>query len=174
MEEQQVINEFKKSSIFRLNEGLRMIKISFQQIDEMQLWQLPFENGMCLGNQILHSCGNMRQYLISSLGNQTDMRNREVEFKRTPEIGKESLLALLEDTVAKSISTINTASVTEYLTPREVQGVSLSGLGAALHAVEHFSYHVGQTAFWVKYMTKQDLGFYNGVNLNKTNTANAD
>jgi len=43
-----------------------------------------------------------------------------------------------------------------------------------LHAVEHFSYHVGQTAFWVKYMTKQDLGFYNGVNLNKTNTANAD
>ena len=79
--ETQILNEFKIQSIFRLKEGLRMVVKALDFIDEKELWQLPVENGISLGNQILHSCGNMRQYIISSLGDQIDSRKRDLEFK---------------------------------------------------------------------------------------------
>ena len=52
---------------------------------------------------------------------------------------------------------------------RKVQGFDLSGLGAVLHAVEHFSYHVGQVAFWIKQLTTEDLGFYADQDLTQLN-----
>jgi uncharacterized damage-inducible protein DinB len=52
---------------------------------------------------------------------------------------------------------------------RKVQGFNLTGIGAVLHAVEHFSYHVGQVAFWVKQLTNSDLGFYDQQDLNQLN-----
>ena len=55
----------------------------------------------------------------------------------------------------------------QFIEYRKVQGFELSGLGVVLHAVEHFSYHVGQIAFWVKQLTKSDLGFYDDRNLNE-------
>ena len=54
-----ILEEFKKNALFRLDESLRMICIALSKIEEDDLWRLPVENGMSLGNQILHSCGNM-------------------------------------------------------------------------------------------------------------------
>ena len=51
-----------------------------------------------------------------------------------------------------------------------MQGFELSGVGVVMHAVEHFSYHTGQIAFWVKQLTQEDLGFYDGMNLNTKNS----
>jgi hypothetical protein len=34
---------------------------------------------------------------------------------------------------------------------------------------EHYSYHTGQIAFWVKLLKSKDLGFYAGINLNAKN-----
>jgi uncharacterized damage-inducible protein DinB len=42
-------------------------------------------------------------------------------------------------------------------------------VGVVLHAVEHFSYHVGQIAFWIKLQTKEDLGFYDHHDLTQLN-----
>jgi len=52
---------------------------------------------------------------------------------------------------------------------RSVQGFSFSGVGVIIHAVEHYSYHTGQIAFWVKQLKEKDLGFYNGTDLNIKN-----
>lgn len=172
--EVQVLIEFKKHSIYRLEEGLRMMHKSIEFIDENELWQLPFQNGMSLGNQLLHSCGNMRQYIFSSLGNQVDSRVRDEEFKINNQLDKYTLLKNLDETVEISIQTIERTNQEEYLRIRKVQGFSFSGLGVLLHAVEHFSYHVGQTAFWVKYLTQQDLEFFDGINLNEKNTTDAN
>ncbi|UWX56585.1 DUF1572 domain-containing protein [Maribacter litopenaei] len=38
-----------------------------------------------------------------------------------------------------------------------------------MHAVEHYSYHTGQIAFWVKLLKNKDLGFYDGMDLNTKN-----
>tara|TARA_X000001036_G_C20388500_1_gene687692 strand:+ start:159 stop:665 length:507 start_codon:yes stop_codon:yes gene_type:complete len=167
--ETQILNEFKIQSIFRLKEGLRMVVKALDFIDEKELWQLPVENGMSLGNQILHSCGNMRQYIISSLGNQIDSRKRDLEFKTKSQLEKKVLLKQLKETINASIQIINKTNEQEYLKVKKVQAFSFSGIGLVLHAVEHFSYHVGQIAFWVKFLTQKDLGFYNGIDLAKNN-----
>ena len=167
--ETQILNEFKIHSIFRLKEGLRMVVKALDFIDEKELWQLPVENGMSLGNQILHSCGNMRQYIISSLGNQIDSRKRDLEFKTKSQLEKKVLLKQLKETINASIQIINKTNEQEYLKIKKVQAFSFSGIGLVLHAVEHFSYHVGQIAFWVKFLTQKDLGFYNGIDLAKNN-----
>ena len=78
--ENQVLSEFKKHAIFRLNESQRMIHLALAKVNEEQLWQLPVNNGLRLGNQLLHLCGNMTQYLIASLGEKTDERKRDEEF----------------------------------------------------------------------------------------------
>ena len=167
--ETQILNEFKIQSIFRLKEGLRMVVKALDFIDEKELWQIPVENGMSLGNQILHSCGNMRQYIISSLGNQIDSRKRDLEFKTKSQLEKKVLLKQLKETINASIQIINKTNEQQYLKVKKVQAFSFSGIGLVLHAVEHFSYHVGQIAFWVKFLTQKDLGFYNGIDLAKNN-----
>lgn len=167
--ETQILNEFKIQSIFRLKEGLRMVVKALDFIDEKELWQIPVENGMSLGNQILHSCGNMRQYIISSLGNQIDSRKRDLEFKTKSQLEKKVLLKQLKETIDASIQIIKKTNEQEYLKVKKVQAFSFSGIGLVLHAVEHFSYHVGQIAFWVKFLTQKDLGFYNGIDLAKNN-----
>jgi uncharacterized damage-inducible protein DinB len=45
----------------------------------------------------------------------------------------------------------------------------LSGVGVVMHALEHLSYHVGQIAFWIKLLTKEDLGFYAQHDLTQLN-----
>ena len=167
--ETQILNEFKIQSIFRLKEGYRMVVKALDFIDEKELWQIPVENGMSLGNQILHSCGNMRQYIISSLGNQIDSRKRDLEFKTKSQLEKKVLLKQLKETIDASIQIIKKTNEQEYLKVKKVQAFSFSGIGLVLHAVEHFSYHVGQIAFWIKFLTQKDLGFYNGIDLAKNN-----
>ena len=51
---------------------------------------------MSLGNQILHSCGNMTQYIISSLGIQEDLRKRDLEFVVDKSISLDDLLQKLK------------------------------------------------------------------------------
>ena len=165
----RLLDEFKQNAIFRLEEGQRMIHLAFAKIGEEQLWKIPVPKGLALGNQLLHICGNMTQYAIASLGEQPDQRAREKEFATKEGFTKAELLQQLDQTIAKAISSINQASATQYTQLRKVQGFELSGVGVVLHAVEHFSYHVGQIAFWIKLLTHEDLGFYADHDLTQLN-----
>ena len=164
-----ILKEFKENAVFRLDESLRMITIAFSKIADDMLWKRPTEQGMALGNQILHSCGNMTQYVCTTLAERVDERKRDLEFCTNTGLTKEELLKQLETTVRTAQDSIHNASALQYETVREVQGFRLSGVGVVLHAVEHFSYHTGQIAFWVKQLTQEDLGFYAGVDLTQNN-----
>ena len=84
-----ILKEFKENAVFRLDESLRMITIAFSKIADDMLWKRPTEQGMALGNQILHSCGNMTQYICTSLAERVDERKRDLEFsKNTAVISK--------------------------------------------------------------------------------------
>jgi hypothetical protein len=108
--ENQVLSEFKKHAIFRLNESQRMIHLALAKVNEEQLWQLPVSNGLRLGNQLLHLCGNMTQYLIASLGEKTDERKRDEEFTAAGGAEIRTLLTLFDNTVKQAINTIEEAS----------------------------------------------------------------
>ena len=167
--EEKVINEFVENALYRLDQSTRMIGVAFMQLEEQYVWKRPNESSNSMGNLILHLCGNITQYVISSLGETEDIRERDKEFDTRSGLNKADLLKKLEVTVNRAKDVIVNTTLNEWLKKREVQGFSLSGIGIVLHVVEHYSYHTGQIAFWVKQLNNKDLGFYNGTDLNIKN-----
>ncbi len=163
------VSDFLENSIYRLDEGTRMIKISLNSVSESNIWKKPNASSNSIGNQIVHICGNMTQYIIASLGEQDDYRNRDEEFSMTGGFTKIQLLQKLEETVENAKLVLNRCNKRLLIEKREVQGFNLSGIGIVIHAVEHYSYHTGQIAFWTKLMTNKDLGFFDGRDLNIKN-----
>lgn len=161
--------ELKQNALYRLDESTRMVHKALEQIEEEEVWKRPNENSNSIGNLILHLCGNITQYAISSLGNQADIRERDAEFAAREGFSKETLLSKLKATVEKAKETIAQAPEEELLRSRGVQGYQYTGIGIIIHVVEHYSYHTGQIAFWVKLLKDRSLGFYDGRNLNLKN-----
>jgi uncharacterized damage-inducible protein DinB len=168
--EEKLREEFVQNSLYRLDENTRMNAISLKQVLDEDIWKRPNESLNSIGNLILHICGNMTQYVISSLGGIEDIREREMEFTTKSEYTKNELLQKLAETVEMAKRIINDAKADQLVRKREVQGFYFSGIGVVLHAVEHYSYHTGQIAFWVKQLKNMDLGFYDGQDLNVKNS----
>lgn len=167
--EERIREEFVQNCLYRLDESTRMNAIAFDQLTEEDIWKRPNESLNSVGNLILHLCGNITQYVISSLGESEDDRDRDLEFSTTSGYTKAALLEKLTETVELAKRVVNDASIEQLVRKREVQGFYFSGLGVVLHAVEHYSYHTGQIAFWTKQLKNTDLGFYDGINLNIKN-----
>jgi len=161
--------ELKEQVSFRMEESVARIKKCFLEISEKEVWQKPNESSNSMGNLILHLCGNITQYIISSLGEKKDNRDRDQEFSSKGGFSKQQLIDKLSLIVNESIVIINDMSDSEMLRTRKVQVYELSGVGIIIHVVEHFSYHTGQIAFWTKQLRNKDLGFYSGIDLNTTN-----
>jgi uncharacterized damage-inducible protein DinB len=164
--EVRLVEELIKNALYRLDESTRMIKKSLGVISEEELWQRPNASLNSIANLMLHLCGNMSQYIIASLGETEGKRQRDVEFSATGGLTKSEVLKKLEDTVNTSKRVIFDATPEQLVRIRSVQGFSFSGVGLIMHAVEHYSYHTGQIAFWVKQLKNTDLGFYDGIDLN--------
>ena len=167
--EKRIHEEFVQNALYRLDESTRMNTISLENLSNEDIWRKPNQNLNSIGNLVLHLCGNITQYVISSLGGKEDKRERHVEFATTSGYTKEELLAELKETVDEAKRTINDASIEELVRKRRVQGFYFSGIGVVLHAVEHYSYHTGQIAFWTKMLKDKDLGFYESIDLNIKN-----
>ncbi|WP_339652324.1 DinB family protein [uncultured Maribacter sp.] len=167
--ESQLIEELVKNALYRMDESTRMIKKSLSDISDEEVWQKPNSSLNSIANLMLHLCGNISQYIISSLGENEDKRNRDAEFSATGGLTKAELLKKLEDVVDTAKRVIFDATPNQLVRMRSVQGFTFSGVGIILHAVEHYSYHTGQIAFWVKQLKNTDLGFYDGVDLNVKN-----
>ncbi len=167
--EDKVISEFIENALYRLDQSTRMIAVAFMQLEEQEVWKRSNEASNSMGNLILHLCGNITQYVISSLGETEDIRERDIEFETQSGLNKAELLKKLNDTVNKAKKVIENATPKEWLKKRVVQGFNFSGIGIVMHAVEHYSYHTGQIAFWVKQLKNRDLGFYEGTDLNIKN-----
>ena len=161
--------EIRWNACYRMDESLRMISIALAHLDEEQIWTAPQSNLPSVGNLILHLCGNIRQYAISSLGGEPDTRERDAEFESTGGLTKEELYNKLKDTIEKAKQVIRTVEVDQLERVRPVQGFEFSGVGIIMHVVEHLSYHTGQIAFWAKYLKQVDLGFYADFDLNTKN-----
>ncbi|MEO0570315.1 MAG: DUF1572 family protein [Bacteroidota bacterium] len=161
--------EFLENLCFRMDESLRMVKIATEAITEEQLWQKPNPSLNSIANLILHLCGNMKQYGIDSLQGIEDDRDRDWEFSVVGGFSKQELLQKLSDTVAHVKESFYLVSSQRLVEKKWVQGFEFSGIGNAIHVVEHFSYHTGQIAYWVKFLFDKQLGFYKGHDLNIKN-----
>ncbi len=159
--------DFKEQSIYRIKENHIRIIACIDLLDESQIWLKPNSALNSMGNLVLHLCGNITQYLISTLGGAPDHRNRDAEFTATGGKTKEELKLIFNSVIEQSIQCINNASDADLCMRKKVQVYELTGVGIILHVTEHLSYHTGQIAFLTKLFLAKDLGFYAGFDLNK-------
>jgi len=162
-------SEFTGQSIQRIEENTRRIATCISLLTDQEVWHRPNESSNSIGNLMLHLCGNITQYIISSLGETKDNRNRDLEFSQKGNITKTLLLEKLENTISKAIEVIKKTTREKLIKIHAVQGFQLSGIGIIIHVVEHYSYHTGQISFYTKLLKDQDLGYYANIDLNTKN-----
>ena len=160
---------FLNDCIQHLNEYTQRIQTCLQLLTEEEVWHQPTSASNSVANLILHLCGNMTQYVLSSLGGLPDERQRDLEFTTAGGLTKEELFTRLSTVVARVTEVLLQQDEASLLQTRTVQGFQKTGIAIVLHITEHYSYHTGQIALLTKLMTNQDLGFYKGLDLNKKN-----
>lgn len=136
----------------------RIVKC-LQQLSEDEIWWRPNPASNSAGNLVLHLCGNVRQWIISGLGGAEDTRVRDREFAEQGPIPREALIAQLRRTVGEACRVFARLSDDSLARKYAIQGYHVTGLYAALHVVEHFSYHAGQIIYITKLKRAEDLKF---------------
>ncbi len=130
------------------------------QLTDAQIWWRPNEVSNSVGNLMLHLCGNVRQWIVSGIGNATDVRRRQQEFDERGPIPRDELLRRLRDTVGEAVRVLADHDPGRLLEPRKIQGHEVTTMEAVYHVVEHFSMHTGQIILLTKAQTGKDTGFY--------------
>ena len=113
-----------------------------------------------ISNLIVHLCGNVRQWIGSTIGGMPDIRNRKAEFEQQPGVSKDSLLALLRKTVNDAVAIISGIEAGKLAQTVKTQDGELSVLEVIYQVVGHFQQHTGQVVFMVKQATGRDLQLY--------------
>ena len=152
--------EFLTFSATKLRELEARVETCLGRLSEEQIWARGKENENAAGNLVLHLCGNVNQWIVSTIGGRPDTRVREREFSARGGASKAELTERLRVTVEEALRVIGGLNANS-LTPRHtIQGYDVSVLEAIYHVVEHFSMHTGQIIFITKLLTTEDLGFY--------------
>ena len=154
--------------LMRMNDNTRFIGICLDKVTEEQLWQKPVETSNSIGNQILHLLGNITQYVLSGVGDAVDVRHRDLEFSSSKTQNKHELSVKLNELIGQVSEIARQTERGKWAELKVVQGFEMSRIGCLIHATEHYSYHTGQIALITKLMVNEDLGFWNGMDLNKT------
>jgi uncharacterized damage-inducible protein DinB len=125
-----------------------------------QIWWRGSEECNSVGNLVLHLSGNVRQWIISSIGGASDLRQRDSEFAARGNIDGAELRVQLTQTMDEAIRVIEGITLNRLSDTIRVQGYNKTVLEAVYHVVEHFSLHTGQIMYVTKLLRKEDLGFY--------------
>ena len=163
------LKEFLHQCIYRMDENSKRVNKCLDALSEEEVWKRPNASSNTIGNLIVHLCGNIRQYVMSSLGNSPDVRTRAEEFSMEKHLTKAELRNRLAGATEEAKQVMINVTYEELLRKRKVQGFDMSGIGILVHVTEHYSYHTGQVALLTKLWKNEDLGFYAGVNLDVTN-----
>ena len=138
------------------------IKNCLDRLTEAQIWWRPNPQSNSIGNLVLHLCGNVRQWIISGVGEQADIRRRPEEFSEQGPVPVPELLRLLNGLEPDVRQVLAKIGPDELLRVKPVQVYEQTVLSMLVHVTEHFSYHTGQIAWITKMLKNEDLGFYAG------------
>jgi uncharacterized damage-inducible protein DinB len=151
---------FLQFSVDQLTQFVDRIEFCLGKLNEDQIWARGGDNENAIGNLALHLAGNVRQWIISSLGNHPDHRDRDGEFAARGGYTATELCASLRNTVEQAALIISGMTTAQLTRMYEIQKYSVSGVEAVYHVVEHFAQHTGQIIFATKMLTAEDMGFY--------------
>lgn len=130
-----------------------------------QVWTRGTENENSVGNLVLHLCGNVRQWIISGVGGEADVRDRDSEFAARGGMQPAELASKLKATIDEASGVIRKVPAERLGERKVIQKIYEQTLMEAIyHVVEHFAQHTGQIVFATKLLTGQDLGYYKHLN----------
>src|SRR5689334_21039574 len=72
--------QFLDHSIAKLRQYTDRIETCLGMLNQEQVWARGGENENAVGNLVLHLSGNVRQWIVSGVGNRADVRERDREF----------------------------------------------------------------------------------------------
>jgi len=107
-----------------------------------------------IGHLILHLEGNLNQWIIDPLNNNSNHREREKEFSATQNLSVQEAVQLANDLNAKVKKAMQHFSAENLGEGIEVQNRKTSYLSAIYAAITHLEGHVGQ----IMYITHQRKG----------------
>ncbi len=161
-------SSLQSAACYFLDWNLERITRCLDQLSPEQLWQRPNGSSNSVGNQLLHLQGNLRQWVLTGLGGQPDVRERNAEFSATGGVSAEALLTALAEVIRQCKAVIENTTEAELVRERPVQAYTHDGVFIIMHVVEHLSYHTGQIIFWTKALQDIDLDLYGGTDLTQT------
>jgi len=147
-------------STAKLQEQSKRIEDCVKRLSDEQVWARGGENENAVGNLVLHLCGNVRQWIVSGVGAQPDIRRRNEEFDARGGVPIPELLEKLRTTIADATSVLQRVTAERMLERVIIQNYDVTVLEAIYHVVEHFSGHTGQIIFATKMLTGSELGYY--------------
>jgi len=165
MIEKQLKEEFKRRM---QEESLMRINACLDFMTEEHIWFSPNENVNSVGNLVLHLCGNITQYIISTLGNEKDNRERSLEFSSHKSHNRVELQEKISSTINKAVEVVNNMNLKDITKEYSVQGFDELGTSIIIHVIEHTSYHTGQITTICKWMENVDTKYYDGLDLDAT------
>jgi uncharacterized damage-inducible protein DinB len=119
-----------------------------------QLWWRPNPRCTSVGNILLHLCGNLSQWVLAGLGGEPFERHRREEFAASEGEDGVTLVGRLGEIVSACRDVAGDLPDEKLGQVYVIQGITQTGFGVLLHAVEHMAYHTGQ----IIYVTKQLVG----------------
>jgi uncharacterized damage-inducible protein DinB len=151
---------FLSYSAEKLRQSQDRIQHCLERLSQDEIWWRGSDESNAIGNLVLHLCGNVRQWIITSIGGSPDTRDRDSEFAARGQVDAATLSSRLAATVDEAVKVIENVSPQRLTEHVRVQGYDKSILEAIYHVVEHFSLHTGQIIYATKLLRKEDLGFY--------------
>lgn len=149
-----------RSRAYLKEDYLPKIRKAVMGLEDADLWWRPNPASNAVGNLLFHLAGNVRQWVVSGIGGQGDIRNRDLEFSREGGAGAQELLAHLEAAVFEADAVLSGLTEESLLERRVIQGMEVTILDALYHVVEHFSTHTGQILYLAKLRSGKDLAFW--------------
>lgn len=140
-------------------EHLPHIVKCLEQLSDEEIWWRPNGASNSAGNLVLHLCGNVRQWIISNLGENEDVRDRDSEFAERGPIPRKALIDRIKKTVREACAVLDRVPEATLLKKFTIQGLHVTGVQAVAHVSEHFAYHTGQIVFITKMKRGKDLRF---------------
>jgi len=134
-----------------LAEYLTKIEHCVGLLSRAQVWWRPNSRCNSVANLLLHLCGNLSQWVLAGLGGKGYERRRREEFAAVEGDDGATLLGRLQGVVEECRTVVRGLSPEDLARGHTIQGITRTGFGVLLHAVEHMAYHTGQ----VVYVTKQ-------------------
>src|SRR5688572_16974752 len=141
------------SRVFLREDYLPKLLHCVEQLSDDDLWWRPNEVSNSIGNLVLHLCGNVRQWIVASIGGVDFNRDRDAEFAARGPVPKADLLADLKRAVLEVDEVLARLEPSRLLDRLRIQKYEVSTLQAVYHVVEHFGYHLGQILYIFKMRT---------------------